>query len=307
VLPHFPADAGVWHEAGDLGLAAGDFAQAETLFDHAASLAPSDPLHLVGKAQAALAAGKLRDARRHAESAVRLGGDRAESLQCLATIAARQGDADRAIELLDRAERVAKDTGELRRVRTRLLIDVDRADQAAKELRQHLAEDPDDEGAWSDLGEALEAIQDFPAAGQALEAALRLRPRAPALQVRLARVERKSGQLDRALDLLRQVEAFDPLQPELALELGQVYEARRELDHALDSYWRSTELNPHSPEPFRRAGHVLKSLKAYAEAERMLERAAELDPTDTATLQQLAAVRALELVHGETYRMAVNP
>ncbi|MBF8257280.1 MAG: hypothetical protein HW375_2187, partial [Anaerolineales bacterium] len=46
---------------------------------------------------------------------------------------------------------------------------------------------------------------------------------------------------------------------------------------------------------------------AYSEAESMLARAAELDPTDTATLQQLAAVRALELVHGGTYRMAVNP
>jgi tetratricopeptide (TPR) repeat protein len=157
------------------------------------------------------------------------------------------------------------------------------------------------------LADALEATDDYPAAGQALEAALRLRPRSAELNVRLARVERKSGQLDHALDLLRQAEAIDPMQPELALEQGHVYEARRELDHALDAYCRSTEVNPRSPEAFRRAGHMFKSLKAYAEAEAMLQQAADLDPTDTATLQQLAAVRALELVHGGTYRMAVNP
>jgi hypothetical protein len=39
----------------------------------------------------------------------------------------------------------------------------------------------------------------------------------------------------------------------------------------------------------------------------MLERAAELDPTDAPTLQQLAAVRTLELVHGGSYTMAVTP
>jgi tetratricopeptide (TPR) repeat protein len=307
LLPLLPSEAQVWHEAGDLALAAGDFGQSETLFDRAAALAPTEPMHLVGKAQAMLAAGNLREARRQAESAIRLGGDRPDALQCLAVIAAKQGESDRAVELLDRAAAVAKNPSSLRQTRTRLLIDVGRAEQAAQELRSHLAALPDDDEAWSSLAEALEATQDYPAAGQALEAALRLRPRSAALHVRLARVERKAGQLDRALDLLRQAEGIDPLQRDLALELGQVYEARRELDHALDAYCRSTEANPRFPEAFRRAGHVFKALKAYAEAERMLERAAELDPTDTATLQQLAAVRALEFVHGGTYRMAVNP
>jgi len=307
LLPLLPADAQVWHEAGELAIAVGEFPQAETLFDRAASLAPTEAVHLVGKAQAALAAGKLRDARRHAESALRLGGDQADSLQCLATVAARQGEPDLAIELLDRAATVAQDATALRRTRTRLLIEVGRADQAAQELREHLAAVPDDDEAWSALGQALEATQDFPAAGQALEAAMRLSPRSADLHVRLARVQRKSGQLDHALDLLQQAEGLDPLHPELALEMGRVYEGRRELDRALEAYCRSTETNPRAPEAFRRAGHVFKSLKAYAEAEGMLARAAELDPTDTATLQQLAAVRALELVHGETYRMAVNP
>jgi tetratricopeptide (TPR) repeat protein len=307
VLPLMPAEAQVWHEAGDLALLAGAAAQAEARFDRAASLDPENPIHLVGKAQAALAGARLRDARRSAENAIRLGGERSDALQCLAEVAAKQGETERAIELLNRAQAVAHDETGLRRVRTRLLIELDRAGQAALELREHLAGNPEDDEAWPSLADALEATGDYPAAGQALEAALRLRPRSADLHVQLARIERKSGQLDRALDLLRQAETIDPLQGDLALEFGQVYEARRELDHALDAYCRATEVNPRAPDAFRRAGHVFKSLKAYAEAEAMLQRAADLDPTDTATLQQLAAVRALELVHGGTYRMAVNP
>jgi tetratricopeptide (TPR) repeat protein len=226
---------------------------------------------------------------------------------CLAEIAARLGEADRSIDLLDRAAAVGDDPAALRATRTRLLIDLGRTDQAVVELRDHVASEPDDDEAWSCLAEALEAIHEHAAAGQALEAALRLRPRSAALHLRLARVERKNGQLDRALDLLHQAERLDAIESDLALEFGQVFEARRELDHALDAYCRSADANPHGAEAFRRAGQVYKSLKAYGEAERMLARAAELDPADTATLQQLAAVRALELVHGETYRMAVNP
>ncbi|HMK09154.1 MAG TPA: tetratricopeptide repeat protein, partial [Anaerolineales bacterium] len=225
LLPLMPSDAEVWHEAGQLALACGDSAQAETLFDHAASLAPEDPSHQVGKAKAAMASGKLREARHCAEEAVRLGAHRAEPLECLAAIVARQGEADRAIELLDRAAPLASDASGLRRTRARLLIDVGRAAQASEELRSHLATQPDDDEAWSSLGEALEAAEDYPAAGQALEAALRLRPRAASLHVRLGRVQRKLGQLDRALDLLRQGEALDPLEPGLDLERGQIFEA----------------------------------------------------------------------------------
>jgi hypothetical protein len=39
-------------------------------------------------------------------------------------------------------------------------------------------------------------------------------------------------------------------------------------------------------------------LKAYPQAGQMLKRAAELAPVDRDVMHQLAAVRALELVHG---------
>jgi tetratricopeptide (TPR) repeat protein len=86
-----------------------------------------------------------------------------------------------------------------------------------------------------------------------------------------------------------------------------VHEERRELQKALDAYRRSLSIHPEQPEANRRAGLLLKELKAYREAEEMLERAAELDPRDPNVLHQLAAVRALLLVHGGIPESAVTP
>ena len=307
VLPHAPAQAEVWHETGEAAMACGDSARAESCFDRAASLAPGEPKHLMGAANAAVSAGKLREARGRAEAALRLAGNDPAALQCLAAVVARQGDADRALELLNRAMAAAPDPAPVRIARCRLLIDIGRATVAASELRDHLAVNPDDEEGWRTLAEALEETGDLAEASLAVDHALRLAPRSSRLHVRQARISRKSGHLDRALAELRRAEELDPLDPELALEMGQVYEARREFDHALQAYQRAAEVRVHSAEPYRRAAAVLKSLKAYADAGRMLERAAALDPSDTTTLQQLAAVRALELVHGANYATAVMP
>jgi len=307
VLPLRAADAAVWHEAADVAMAAGDFARAAASFERAASLSPDEWSHRLGQARAASALGDSRHPRRAAEEALRLGGERPETLLCLATIHAADGDIQRALQALDRAAALDPDSPDLLRTRARILIDSGRGAQAAEELRARLAGHPEEEDSWAALAEALEAAGDLPAAAQALDAALRLTPRSVPLLIRQARLERLAGQLDHALDLLHQAETIDARHPELALEQGKVFEARREFDLALEAFERAAEIDPRAPEPLRRAAAVLKSLKAYEEAGQMLERAADLDPDDTTTLQQLAAVRALELVHGRSHRMAVTP
>ncbi len=51
---------------------------------------------------------------------------------------------------------------------------------------------------------------------------------------------------------------------------------------------------------------ILKKMKAYPEAGLMLKQAASLNPHDPDILHQLAAVRALELVHGQILQPAVE-
>jgi tetratricopeptide (TPR) repeat protein len=121
----------------------------------------------------------------------------------------------------------------------------------------------------------------------------------------LARLCRKVGQLDLALDEIKQAQSFGAADSALLIELGRVHEDRRELDHALDAYERAISLNQSSAEAHFRAGLVLKNLKAYAQAARMLKRAVDLNPKDPETFHQLAAVHALALVHGGLMQTAV--
>ena len=84
-----------------------------------------------------------------------------------------------------------------------------------------------------------------------------------------------------------------------------VHEARREPNKALAAYQRAIAINPEDAEALFRASMLLKQQKAYEAAAEFLERAAKLDATNAETHQQLAAVRALQLVHGGIEAQAV--
>jgi tetratricopeptide (TPR) repeat protein len=117
---------------------------------------------------------------------------------------------------------------------------------------------------------------------------------------------RRAGHLDRALDELASAQAAHPRDARLALELGQVYEERRDFKRSLDEYVRAIELDPTSTQAHYRGGLMLKNMKAYTQAGQLLKRAVELNPKDPEALHQLAAVRALELVHGGIPLQAVT-
>jgi tetratricopeptide (TPR) repeat protein len=90
----------------------------------------------------------------------------------------------------------------------------------------------------------------------------------------------------------------DPEDPRIPVEAGLVYEDRREYSRALDSYLKAVDIDSSSLQAHYRAGILLRTLKTYRKAGEMLKRAAELAPTNQDVMHQLAAVRALELVHG---------
>jgi tetratricopeptide (TPR) repeat protein len=108
------------------------------------------------------------------------------------------------------------------------------------------------------------------------------------------------------LDEILQAQRISPSDHRLALELGKIHEARREDDRSLSAYTQAISLDPNNDEAHYRAGLVLKRLKEYQRAASMIERAVELNPRDPKVLHQLAAVRALELVHGGTLNSAVS-
>ena len=307
VLDHFPADGKVWKEAGDLALSLGEAEVAVGWLERACTLAPSDAYALLSSAKANLALGHSREAADRARSAARLAPEDPEILLGLGEILTKQGNLDRALEAYDKALAHSDKPLPVQLARCKLLARLGKAGDAAATLEELAGAEPENEQIWGALAEARETAGEEEAAIEAATKAARFAPRNPSHHLSLARLSRKTGQLDRALDEVHQAQVLGPAEPAIYLELGAIYEERREANEALQAYQKAISLNQRSPEAHFRAGVMLKSLKSYSQAARMFRRAVDLDPKDATAAHQLAAVRALELVHGGNLHTAVHP
>ena len=127
---------------------------------------------------------------------------------------------------------------------------------------------------------------------------LKIEPNQPGLHLLLGRVHHSAGQLDNALQHLSEVVQLSPDNIEAYLEIGKVYQERREHLQALTTYKQAMNISPDDDRPFYYAGLALREIKDYTGSESMLRKASERNPKDTNIRRQLAAVIALNLVHG---------
>ncbi len=305
-LPAFPTDDVVWKEAGELALALGDAESAEAWFDRACTLSPSDARCLIGAARAAAALGKARLAVDRAQAAARLAPADPDVLLGLGEVLARLGKAEKALQAYDQAL-AHGNRFPITLARARLLVQMGRAGEAALEVKHLIDTQPDSDVAWAALAEACAAARHSDEALQAASRAVRLAPRSLAHRLLLSRLCREAGQLDRALKEIKEAQALQPADAAVWTELGSTYAARREMNQALESFQRAITLDPSSGKAHFLAGLMYKQLKAYAQAGRMFKKAVELNPKDSEAFHQLAAVNALELVHGALAHSAVTP
>jgi tetratricopeptide (TPR) repeat protein len=301
------SDGQVWKEAGLCALSNGDSGTAGEWLESARRLLPGDVETLVGSARTSLAMDDVREAHQHVQAAYHLAPDDSEVLQVLGLVFARQGKLDRALQSFDQALRRAGDPLPVHVARSRLLVQIGRGEQAVAALKSAIAGTPDSDAGWAALAEIEDAAGNLPEALDACGRAVQLSPRNSAHRLLLGQLCRKSGQLDRALDELLRAQSGGRSDGKLSFEIGRVYEERREFKRSLDAYQRVIDLDPAHGEAHYRAGIVLKQIKAYPQAGRMLKRAVELNPKDPEALHQLAAVRALELVHGGIAQQVVAP
>ena len=298
VLESTPDHKTVWKEAAEVAMANGKAKTAQAWFEQASTHLPSDPTCLIGAARAAMSQGKSEQAISHIEKAAHMAPENLEVLLGLGEILASQGKYEKAIRAYDQAIKSSHGQLDIRIGRCKLLIQIGRSELAIPELQALLEENTQDERLFSTLSEAYENAGELKTAIEAATQATLLSPRNADYRYQVGRLCRLAGQLDRALDELLQAQSTTPTLAKISRELGQVYEQRREITQALEAYRRALELDPQDELSHYRAGLILKQQKAYPQAARLLERATELNPKDSEIIQQLAAVRALELVHG---------
>ncbi len=284
--------------AAEVAMQAGNHERALEWFERACTLLPSNPTCLIGAARAASALGDRRLAEERMDAALRLSPSDPAVYTGQGEILASMGDLKGALAAFDRAATWGSGGAELHRARSKALFELGHKEQALQELHRALEKAPEQASLWFELAQASVEAGDFEAAEDAAGKAVRFAPMSADYRLALARISRHRGNLDRALDELLRAAELNPASLDLALEQGLVHEARREYPQALKAYERAIDLDEACMKAYYRSGVVLRTLKAYREAGQMLKRAAELAPIDREVLHQLAAVRALELVHG---------
>jgi tetratricopeptide (TPR) repeat protein len=306
VLETKPSQGEIWKQAGQIAIAIGEFQKAEKRFERACTLSPADAHCLIGAARTSMHNGQTQEALERAQAAARIAPDDLEVLLGMGEIFTNQGKYEKALIAYDKALKQANNKVSVHVARSKLLIQIGRAQQATKDLSEALEMNSDDQRAWAALAEAYENVENLDAALTAAARAVRLAPRDPMNRLLLGRLCRKNGHLDRALDELTKAQEIAPSNAPVAFELGRTFEERRELEGALEAYHRAITLDNDHGEAHFHTGVILKQLKAYQKAAKMFERAVDLNPRDSKALHQLAAVRALELVHGGIQRPAVT-
>lgn len=292
------ASAETYRLAGEVALQIGRADLASERFEYACELTPEDALAHIGAAGAAAALGNRHAAEKHLRSAIQLDPTGPEILLGQGQVLMQTGKSAAAMQAFSQALEAGADPALVHRHQSKLLLKQGEVEKGLRSLRQAVNADPDDDQTWHELALALEAQSDFNPADQAVAQALRIAPRNPEYRLTLARISRRAGNLDRAIEELRQARSAVPDDARLAVEVGLVHEDRREYSRALDAYREAIEIDGECLDAYYRAGLLLRTLKAYRRAGEMLKHAAELAPVNQEVLHQLAAVRALELVHG---------
>ncbi len=287
-----------YREAGQLALHLGANEQALAWFERGITLSPADIDCLVGSAIASIALNDKSQAQERLDTAAQQAPGDPRVLLGMGHVRAGYGDFEAAIASFEQALQAGADPNLVRRAESKVLVQQGKHSKAAEAMQESLNSDPEDHRLWHELAETLEAGADLGGADNAISEAIRIAPANPEYRLSLGRISRKSGNLDRAIEELRQAEAVDPEDPRIPVEAGLVYEDRREYSRALDSYLKAVDIDSSSLQAHYRAGILLRTLKAYRKAGEMLKRAAELAPANQEVMHQLAAVRALELVHG---------
>ena len=287
-----------YREAGQVALHLGASDQALAWFERGITLSPADIDCLVGSAMAAIALNDKPQAEERLNAAVKQAPDDPRVLLGTGQVRAGSGDYPAAMSSFEQALQAGADSNIVRRAESKVLLQQGKYSKAAEAMQELLNSDPEDHRLWHELAETLEAGADLSGADSAISEAIRISPSNPEYRLGLGRISRKSGNLDRAIEELRRAESVDPEDPRIPVEAGLVYEDRREYSRALDAYLKAVDIDPNSLQAHFRAGILLRTLKAYRKAGEMLKHAAELAPANQEVMHQLAAVRALELVHG---------
>jgi len=187
---------------------------------------------------------------------------------------------------------------------TRLLMDMDRYDEAIQFIQSGTTETASSSPVKLRLG-AVEMIKgDYAAARDAFNAALADNPELDAGYVGLAQTYARQGNDTTAIDILEAARSKRPGRYLLDYYFGLLASRLGWQDEAIIALERAAQLEPRSPDPSFELGKIYASKQDWPDARKAFEHVVQLNPQFTPAHYQLSQVYAHLGLHEESQREA---
>ena len=187
---------------------------------------------------------------------------------------------------------------------TRLLMDMDRYDEAIQFIQSGAGETASSSPVKLRLG-AVEMIKgDYGAARDAFNAALAENPELDAGYIGLAQTYAREGNDTEAIRILEAARAKNPGRYLLEYYFGLLASRTGREDDAIAALERAAQLEPKSPDPFFELGKIYASKQDWPNARKTFEHVVELKPQFAAAHYQLSQIYAHLGLHAEAQAQA---
>jgi tetratricopeptide (TPR) repeat protein len=263
-------------------------------FEAARRAQHAHPEALRGETQALLMLGRGADATAPAALLLEVLPDDPDALMLVATARFDGGDAEGALEVLDRARRVAPERAEVLRGIGNVTRALGNLDAAIAAYRHALSLDADFAAVRHDLAQLLMQRGNFAEAEQELLAALDTVPTYADATLALAGLHRVQHRQNDALALLIEFLERDPYSFDGLVALGELLLELERPEDAAIAFQRVLRFDPSHVGAVFHQGALLAGQKRYREAMACFRKVAELEPQGEFARRAFREARAVQ-------------
>lgn len=268
--------------------AKGDFATARVQGEAALVAQPTNPTVLQLLGVVSCQTGALTQGADYLRRAIASGGDTSDNRINLARALVDLGELDEAARIC--AEGDVAESAELQAMQAQILKAQGCITEAGWAYEKLVTENPEDFGAWNNLGNARHESGDFEGALSAFQRARQIDPKSSLIHTNLGRVLISMDRYEDACLMLEKAALLAPNKSKPLLELGRALTSIGHAEGALRALGAAARLNPSDPEIFLAIAVAFMDASNDEQAEKALRFAIKADASFAAAYLNLGII-----------------
>lgn len=268
--------------------AKGDFAAARAQGEAALVAQPTNPTVLQLLGVVSCQTGALKQGADYLRRAIASGGDTSDNRINLARALVDLGELDEAAQIC--AEGDVAESAELQAMQAQILKAQGRTTEAGWAYEKLVTENPEDFGAWNNLGNARHESGDLEGALSAFQRARQIDPKSSLIHTNLGRVLISMDRYEDACLMLEKAALLAPDKSAPLLELGRALISIGHAEGALRALGAAARLNSSDPEIFLAIAVAFMDASNDEQAEKALRFTIKADPSFAAAYLNLGII-----------------